>query len=619
MDQNPGIAYLDGRRLRRAFLAAAERTQALRGEMNRINVFPVPDGDTGTNLALTVRAIADHLRPIADRSVGRVAHEAAQAAVLGARGNSGMMLSHFLLGWARSVEGRDRISSQALASAFEAGVRSLEEALERPVEGTILTVMRESSEAAREAAAEPDLARVLDRVVGRARESLERTPALLPALKEAGVVDAGALGFVGMLDGVSALIRGAALPDEGAGSGGIGGSGSTLAAGEAAYPEGGEQYRFCTEALVRGDALPEPAIVRGALAEWGDSLLVIRTGDILKVHIHTDAPEAVFTRLRGWGTLVAHKAEDMRAQHAAVERAAAQHLTLARRPVSIVTDSAADLPEEIVRAHGIHVVPLLLLDGETPLRDGVDITATEFHERMQKSQGPLPTTSQPSPAAFLEAYGRAAAEGEEVLAVVLGSGLSGTFASAEAAASTFQDAPVHVVDSLGLSLLTGLLALKAAELAEHGAGAGEIAARLREIRTRSGVLVTVDRFDRLLASGRVGKGKAFLAGMLRMKPILTLDDEGKVTPAGKARGRERVLPELMRLLAEKVPPTGGRASGLKVRFGVIHVGCPEIIPAVTGALHERYGAVEILTAPATPVIATHVGTGAWALVWMRED
>ena len=142
------IRYLDGPRLRRSLVAACEHAQRQRGELNRINVFPVPDGDTGTNLALTVRAIADRLRVNRDRGVSRVAHEAARAAVLGARGNCGMMLSHFLIGFAERVDDCARITTREFGEALSAGVRNLTEAMDQPVEGTILTVMRDTAAAA---------------------------------------------------------------------------------------------------------------------------------------------------------------------------------------------------------------------------------------------------------------------------------------------------------------------------------------------------------------------------------------------------------------------------------------------------------------------------------------
>lgn len=603
------IGYLDGPRLRRSLLAACEYAQHQRGELNRINVFPVPDGDTGTNLAMTVRAIAEHLRPNHDREVHAVARKAAQAAVLGARGNCGMMLSHFLLGFADAVGTRVRLSTREFGKALAAGVESLQRALERPIEGTILTVMRDTASAAGEVA-HIDFAPLVDHLVAAARASLARTPELLPVLRAAGVVDAGAKGFVSLLEGVLLFIHGD--PIVAVGNGECAGDGSSVAGVD--FPGPSERYRFCTEALVRGPSLPDQAEARDALRPHGDSLIVIRSGDVLKVHLHTDDPEAVFDLLRDHGTLVTHKAEDMRAQHAAVERAVGRHLELVRRPVSVMTDSAADLPEEIVRAHGIHVTPLLLVDGDRTYRDGVDITASEFHERLAL-EAPVPTTSQPSPADFLETFARAAEDGEVVVGVVLGSTLSGTLGAAQAAATRFDAAPVHLADSLGASLLQGLLVVKACELAELATPPGEIVREIARVRAQSGLLFTVDTFDRLLASGRVGRGRAILGSMLGVKPILGLTAEGVVAPRGKALGRRRARSVLLDLVASDIPPGAER-----VRFGVVHVGDPAIASAVAADIRERFGAdVELLEAPATPVIATHLGIGAWGVAWLVED
>lgn len=616
------ISYLDGPRLRRTLVAACDHAQGQRAELNRINVFPVPDGDTGTNLALTVRAIADHLRRNDDESVAAVANQAAQAAVMGARGNCGMMLSHFLLGFSSKLRDRTRIRADEFGAALMAGVDNLQSALERPVEGTILTVMRDTARAASEVEL-TDFVPLLDHLVARARTSLAHTPDLLPVLRTAGVVDAGAKGFVALLEGVLYFIHGDPIvaaessssfstPGEGQGSHE---ESAPSAIGLVDYPSVEEQYRFCTEALVRGRALPEQSVVRDHLRERGDSLIVIRSGDVLKVHIHTDDPAGVFDYLRSLGTLATHKAEDMRAQHEAVERSSRQgHVTLARRPVTIVTDSASDLPEEVVRAHGIQLTPLLLVTGSETLRDRVDISASAFHERMAVAPDTLPTTSQPAPADFLESYTRAAEDGEEIVGVILGSSLSGTYGSAEAASRHFDAAPVHLMDSLGASLLQGLLVLKAAELAELATPPAEIVAELQRIRRQSGILFTVDTFDRLIRSGRVGRGRALLGSLMQVKPILGLTAEGAVEPFGRAIGRKRVMQTLMDAVRSGIPP-GAR----KVRFGVVHVGCPEIVDPVKRELRDRFGEVEMLSAPATPVIATHLGPGAWGVAYMVED
>jgi hypothetical protein len=602
------IRYLDGRRLRRSLVAGCDFVQQRRSELNRINVFPVPDGDTGTNLALTASAISDALRRSRETRVSVVAEQAADAAILGARGNCGMILSHFLLGFSQNMRTKSAVCTREFTAALGSAVDHVYRSLERPVEGTILTVMRATAEEAHTSQI-TDFAELLERLLNRAKDALAHTPDLLPVLRQAGVVDAGAKGFVHMLEGIVSYMHGdpfTALK-----------STPVFDAVEAAasrveYPQESERYRFCTEALVRGAQLPEWATVQAVLRERGDSLIVIRGSDVLKVHIHTDVPDEVFDYLRTFGTLVTHKAEDMAAQHRAVERAAAAHVQLARRPISIVTDSACDLPDEITRAHGIHVVPLTLVFGDQALRDRIDIDAETFVKRLRA--GEQSTTSQPPPGAFLEYYARAAQDGESVLGVMLGSSLSGTFASAEAAAKRFEDAPITLFDTLGASLLQGLLVLRAAELAELGKSVADIEQELRRIRRQSGIFFTVDVFDNLLRSGRVGRGRALVAGWLDIKPILELNDEGFVQPVTRVRGMPAVLPKMLDIIEQRVP-----RNARFLRFGLVHVGCEEIMEEARAAVIARFGDREIITAPATPVIATHLGPGAWGLGWQLED
>lgn len=602
------IEYVDGVRLRRALVAGCDFVQHRRAELNRINVFPVPDGDTGTNLALTASAISDQLRGLDEPRLHVAAQAAAEAAILGARGNCGMILSHFLLGFSSAVGDRARIGAAEFAAALTSAAEHVYRSLERPVEGTIITIMREVADEATHADTR-DFADLLELLLVRARDACRRTPDLLPVLRQAGVVDAGALGFVHLLEGVGAYVHGDPF--------------TTLeptpvfdavasAAARVEYPAASERFRFCTEALVRGRSLPDSDQVRSRLRDSGDSLIVIRGADVLKVHVHTDEPDAVFSYLRSLGNLVTHKAEDMAVQHETVERAATGHVQLARRPVSIVTDSACDLPDEIIRAHGIHVVPLMLVFEHEVLRDRVDIDAATFVERLRA--GEHPTTSQPPPKAFLDAYRSAAEDGEAVLAVVLGSTLSGTFGSAEAAARLVEEFPVVLVDSLGTSLAQGLLVLRATELAELGHAPHAIADELHRIRTQSGILFTVDVFDNLLASGRVGRGQVMIAGLLDIRPILGLDGTGRVVPVTKVRGRRNVADRMLAEVRARVPATAER-----VRFGVVHVGCEDRADSFAALLRDAFQDPEIIIAPASPVLATHLGPGAWGVAYQVED
>ena len=615
MPQVPGIAYLDGPRLRRAILAACRQGRSVKAELNRINVFPVPDGDTGTNLALTLDAIASDLTLMRERRADRVAAAAARSAVLGARGNCGMMLSQFLLGFARGIEGRARVSPGEFGAAFLQGARSLDRSVERPVEGTILTVVRDSAtEAARGGDSPGDLARILARTLEVAHESLARTPDLLPVLSQAGVVDAGAKGFVEMIAGVVHLIEDGDDVESAAAAAGSARPGETvhpawspIAAADHPFVEGSKRY--CTEILVEGPDLPGEEVVRARLSEGSEELLIIRADDILKIHLHTDEPRAAIDYCATLGTVAAHKAEDMYAQY---EAARAAEGTV-RRPVGVLVDSGSDLPEAVVRAHGIHMLPLLLLDGETTLKDRIDITSEDIQARLRDG-GSLPTTSQPPPGDYIAAYEKAASESEVVVAVFLAASLSGIYQSGENSARMVPHLDVRLVDSRAASILVGMLGLKAAELAEAGMPAGEIIEEIGRIRDRSGIMFTVRTLDRLMASGRVSQFAGWLGGVLDLKPVLGLAPDGTVKAFGKARGTDRARALMLKLIGEEIP-----AGAREVRFGIVHAGAPEVVDPLRAELKARFDDPEILVAPITPVLATHLGIGAWGIGYMVED
>ena len=616
MSERARIAYVDGPRLRRALLAACRSGRQSKSELNRINVFPVADGDTGTNLSLTLEAVAGGLAGSRERRLDRVAASAARSALLGARGNCGMMLSQFLLGFSGGLEGRSRVSLRQFASALTAGARSLDAAVQNPVEGTILTVVRESAHRAMDESAREgrdDFADAMARVLETARESLARTPELLPVLAEAGVVDAGAKGFVEMVEGVVGLIEEGDDGEEGA-EGAVAAGGDMhpewSPIGAAGHPFTHGTKRYCTEILVEGSELPGEQVVRAALSQGSEELLVIRSEDILKVHLHTDHPRGAIDYCATLGTVVAHKAEDMLAQFEAARDARGAEV---RRPVGIMVDSGSDLPEALMRAHGIHMIPLLLIDGDRTLKDRVDVTPEQFHARLEEG-GPLPTTSQPPPGDFIAAFERASTESEVVVAMLVAASLSGVYRSAENAARLAPHLDVRLVDSEGASILVGLLALRAAELAEAGMPPREIVAEVRRIRKQSGILFTVRNLDRLIASGRVSQFAGWLGGVLDLKPVLGLAGDGSVKAYGKVRGARRARKLILDTVSEAIPP-----DAKKFRFGVIHAAAPEMADELRRELATRYPGAEILVAPITPVIATHLGAGAWGIAYMLED
>jgi uncharacterized protein len=260
--------------------AALGSLEASRRRIDDLNVYPVPDGDTGTNLTLTGRAVAESLESSSARDRPEVAKEITRAALMGARGNSGVILSQVIRGAAEELGQAEVVGARTLAAAFRGASDAAYRAVRRPVEGTMLTVIRElAEEAERRAPSEPMPAELLVDLVHHGEAALARTPEQLPVLKEAGVVDAGGAGLVEILRGLAAAVAGEpvpeAVPHEGLGV-------------EAIHQEL-SRYRYCTGFLVEGEDLDAAALER-ELEQLGDSLMVVGDQTALKVHIHTDDP-----------------------------------------------------------------------------------------------------------------------------------------------------------------------------------------------------------------------------------------------------------------------------------------------------------------------------------------
>ena len=598
-----GITYLDGPRLRRVLLAAADWVDAGREELNRINVFPVPDGDTGTNFTMTFRAAAEGVRALnGEAKLPDVTHAMAEACVFGARGNSGMLLSQFLLGFRESLGNLKTAGATDVARAMRCGADHLYRSLDEPVEGTILTVTRDVAEAAEQAAGRThNLQEMMRHVMRRAEVSLRRTPELLAVLKDAGVVDAGGKAFVRVLEGCVRVIEGDPI----------------LAATEpiqytvpdaAAMAEvaADRDFGYCTEVLVRGGGIPPSTEIRGALRKLGGSIVVLATEDLLKVHIHTDTPQAVFDLAETWGTIQTTKADDMRQQH--------RELHETHRRISVVVDSSCDLPDDLVDAHGMIVVPLQVISGNNTYQDRLEIGGAELYDRMRRN-GEIFTTSQPPPGAFVRAFEDALSSSDQVIALFVAGALSGTLASAEAAArARDQSDSVTIVDSRSASYGLGMLALKAAELIEAGWEMPAITRELERVRNQSGGLFTVDIFDNLLRSGRVSRGRAWLGGLLDIKPILEVNQEGRVVPLDRVRGREALVPRVMSHLERRLTP-----KPQSLRIAVAHAGVPEVAESIRDELVQRFSPRECFVSPVTPALGVHVGPGAWGIFYQVED
>ena len=305
------IQYIEGKMLRDMFVSGANNLQNHKELVDKLNVFPVPDGDTGTNMSLTISYAMKELAKVENDSITEIGKSLSKGSLMGARGNSGVILSQIIRGFSKSIEGKEQISTEDLAKAFKNGSDTAYKAVIKPIEGTILTVVRESGEYAIKAAKkEKDLLKFLEMVIDEANKSLERTPELLKNLKEAGVVDSGGKGLVLIYEGMYEALKGNPIKAKDLNDSNVS---EVKQAGTSITTED-IKVCYCTEFILESNSISDTEI-RDIMLKYGDSLAVVGDEGIIKVHVHTNDPGLVLQDALKHGQLVTIKIENMKLQH----------------------------------------------------------------------------------------------------------------------------------------------------------------------------------------------------------------------------------------------------------------------------------------------------------------
>lgn len=339
-------AVINGRDVKNMLLGAYGAFAQSYRQIDDLNVFPVPDGDTGTNMMRTMEAVQRALMPMDTLSAAEVGAAAAKSAIMGARGNSGVILSQLLRGIGRGLAGKERVTGNELGKAFQFGILYAYRSVAKPVEGTILTVARGIAKAAYHAVRRgEDFAEILTEAIDGGKKELARTPELLPALKAAGVVDAGGQGLIVFLEGCLNGLLGKAEPVTQVVS-------TAVKVAELPAEEVDLSNPYCTEFIVKNTAVDEKT-VRAALQLLGNSLIVAAMDDIVKVHIHTANPGTVLQQGLGWGTLHDIKIDNMAEQHEHRVFSTAATQPVKQDGIGLVSVAAGSGIAEIMLAQGV--------------------------------------------------------------------------------------------------------------------------------------------------------------------------------------------------------------------------------------------------------------------------
>lgn len=582
----PLRSRISGPALRRALVAGMHRVLERRDHLNRINVFPVPDGDTGSNLAFTLGAVLAGSLSRPARSTSMLLRAVADDAIEGARGNSGAILAQFLCGASAAVGDNHQLSTTHLALAVDAGSRHARGALAQPREGTILSVIQAFADALQRPAG--NLVDWFDHAVQQARRALADTPRQLAVLRQAGVVDAGAQGFVDLIEGIHDYLLG-----QSARTGPLEAVAAAEFAGLHWHEEADAGKPWCSECLITSDALDQVGL-RAMLAEMGaDSVVIAGGNQRVRLHAHVGDPGALFERVGRFGVISARKAEDMRAQHRAAQRRAA---------VTVVTDSASDLPAGIGEILPLDMVPVRVSFGDEDFLDRISLSNAEFYRRMREGDL-LPQTSQPPPGDFRRCFELLLSHADKVVYIGLARPLSGTLQSGETAADRCPEGRVAVIDSGQVSCAQALLAIAAAECAAAGGDVDAVVAQVGRLAPGTFLFAAARDIQHAVRGGRIPKWIQPLARTLGLTAIARMRKGGRLSVAGALFGSYAVPERLARYVSRRLPP----ARRWRVMVG--HCDAPEEAGQLLAALRRRLRISRDWLVETGPAIGAHAGRG----------
>lgn len=577
---------LNGENFFYKFISGIEEVLKFRDHLNNINVFPVADGDTGTNLASTMNSIVENSR--VNDSVTYVAKSIADAAITGARGNSGIIFAQFIQGISDSLEGKAIITLKEYAGAMKTAVQYAYKAMNKPVEGTILTVMKDWASSLHELQHKAkNFSELIGKSVAEARKSLKTTTGKLDILKKAGVVDAGAEGFVRFLEGVEkyivhkkkVVLKSLGIPKTN--------ESSHLVETEI-------KFRYCTEAIIKEQNINMDTL-KTELSRFGDSVIAAGNPTRVRIHVHTDTPDRIFKLLMDTGTVTEPKVDDMKKQNDA-------HFHR-KYSIAVVTDTSCDLPEEILDLYQVFTVPFNISYGEHHLLDKITLKHSDFY-RLHKDDKNYPKSSQPSIKAFENIYGFLTTYYDKIISIHISEKLSGTYNAAKQAAAKFKNKRIEVINSKTLATSLGLIVLKIVREIEKGTDFDEIIKHTDEYIKNSEIYVGIRTLKYLVRSGRVSPLKGFIANLLHLKPIISLDEEGKTAQHQKTLSFNASLNKIVKMVKQY------NDQNPVENFIIGHVFAVEDAKRLAGKVRKVLNKEPLSIINVSPIIGAHAGEGA---------
>ncbi|MDD3735229.1 MAG: DegV family protein [Candidatus Pacebacteria bacterium] len=605
------MEYLTKDDLQKMFLAASKRIEKDKEKINKINVFPVPDQDTGGNLAKTLNGVREAIEGKEFKDLSEFSEAALDGALTAAQGNAGVIYTGFLAGFLPSLNENsvnsdkkdfsDRVDAEKLAIAFEKGRERAWQSIQNPKPGTILDIIDATVQVFKEEAKkEKNIVVIFKKAVKKAKEALLATPEKMELLKKANVVDAGGLGFLMILESYLEVLTPLFF--------------KTSISGK--KPSGKSKRfvqmfsnRYEVVALIENPRFSEEEI-KNKLKKLGNSIDIVQVGNRIKIHIHTDFPDNVKNIMKNIGQIQTLREQDM-------AKEVVGEPSIKKVSIGIVTDEIADLLPKIVEKYQIEVVPFKI---DWP--DGENLAGDNIYQKMREAEKAgiktLPKTSQASPKEFLDAFKRQFEKGfEEIVCITLSSKLSGGYNSACQARDILpeeQKNKVFIIDSYQVTCGEALLVLKAIELIQEQRGVSEIIQELKNTIPNIYVYAFLKDPKWLEWGGRISHSQANWIRRLQkigVRPLLGIKD-GVVEQIGFRFGVKETPEAIFKEIETKSKKV--RKNGKKIRVVITHCDNLEEAEKLKDILKNIKAEVSFINLTGS-VVGVHVGPGALIAGW----
>ncbi len=589
--QNPNI---ENSELINALVSGFHYVITKQDYLNQINIFPVADGDTGTNLSLTIASALEVIKTNDKKNLQKLLKLISEALLDNARGNSGAIFAQFFQGLSDHSKEYSQFTVHSLSRAFNQGYQYAYEALTTPREGTILSVMHTFADSVAKLVSEnpnTEFEEIINIAQLDVDKALLNTTQQLSILKKAGLVDSGAQGFVFLIKGMSYYLKNKeikSLPNTP--------FVNAIRKQENIYASNHQsQFRYCTECFINSNEINRKKL-KEALVDHGDSMVLAGSKHKVKVHIHTNYPDKVFTVAKKFGEVSGKKADDMFIQQNTV--------TNKSKKFAVITDTGADISDEDIERLNIHMVPCRIQFGNEDYLDKVSISSKEFYLKIKGNKN-YPTTSRPSPGDFLRQFQFLTSHYEKVLSINLSSHASGTYEGAKLAARRNKlSENIYVIDSLNASMGQGQLTVLAAECATAGLSINKTLQIIKKKIPKIKTFIMLQDLTFAVNGGRLPKWVKFIANIFQLTPIMCIKKNGKIGIAACFFGRRNQIRKYAKFISSLYHDNE------KVQVGIGHAVFEEGAEKLAKKIQKKIKQIDKMTiCELGPALGAHGGPG----------